>query len=98
MNIEEMKDLLAKKFVDEQSTFTREDINIEAKENNTYIITIRDFEELPFTLRMFVCDNEYYVTIKDSLFGEYVSFNVSKTHYDIEWSLIELGYHIAQTF
>lgn len=97
MKTAEMKEILYNKLQAENTYFKKSDISIK-KVKDYYIITIKDYEHISFKM-----DFEY-----DELFG-YVVWVIDNEHniisdtnsfinYDIEYALIELGYHIATRF
>lgn len=98
MTIKEMKDILYKKLQDEQCYFKKSDISIK-KEKNYYIITIKDYEHIPF--KMWLENDDYFgyiVTINEMLDFENIVFLDNKKEYDIKTALIYLGYYIGTHF
>ena len=98
MNIQEMKNILAKKLKEENSYLDKSHISIE-KQNDAYIITLKDYEHIYFKMEFYKDEDfGYVVSIYDSFEGCNLIFVDSKKGYDVENALIELGYHIAVCF
>lgn len=97
MTTNEMKTTLFKKLQDEQTYFKKSDISIK-KVKDKYKIVIADYEHIIFTMSFYYDEdyNEYTIMISED--DELIIFTDSKKDYNIEDALIELGYHIGNTF
>lgn len=112
MTNKEMKNVLVSKFKDENCNFSMKDISIvkmsekitddfnnEVERCQTgFIMTIKDYEHIPFT--MVLEEDEYFgfIVMIENDFDDYTIFVDCKKEYDIERALIQLGYYIATRF
>lgn len=98
MNVENMKNILAQKLKEENSYLTKSHINME-KHGEDFTIVIKDYEHIYFKMRMYHDDDlGYVVSIYDSFDDCEVVFVNNEKFHDLENALIDLGYHIGNTF
>ena len=98
----EIKSIMAKKFKEENCYFAENDIKVRLI-NSHIEIQIRDYDHITFMLVPTKDDNNFvvavfecWILIKSS--KELVGYHDSSKDYPFEEALIELAYHIAQTF
>ena len=98
MNVNDMKNILAKKLKEENTYFTKSHISME-KQGKSYKIIIKDYEHIYFKMTLSYDDYfGYEVSIYDSFSDRIIIYVDNKKDYDIENALIQLGYHIGNTF
>lgn len=105
INATEIKNILAKKFADEECGFTESDIKV-SRTPSAIWITINDYDHITF--KMWIEDDDYFGHIvyideywynnETPEFSDSVAFVDSKTEFDYRTALVRLGYHIANTF
>ena len=94
----EMKEILVKKFRDEESSFTAKDIKISVSKNVT-VISIKDYEACPFKITAEYDDYfGYCLYVYDVAYEEYIGMYDSKKDYPWRDALVNVAYHIAATF
>ena len=96
MTTKEMKELLATKLHEEGTYFTKSDISIK-KIKDGYRIVIKDYEHIPFELKMEQDDFFGYMTMITAN-GREVYFSDSKRAYDPFNAILHLGYYIGSRF
>lgn len=98
MNVNDMKNILAKKLKEENTYFTKSHISMK-KQGESYKIVIKDYEHIYFKMTLSYDDYfGYEVWIYDSFDDCNIIYVDNKEKYDIENALIQLGYHIGNTF
>lgn len=98
MDVNDMKNILAKKLKEEDAYLDKSHISIK-KQGNAYRITLKGYEHIYFKMDFY--QDEYFgyvVSIYDSFEGCNLIFVDNKKCYDVENALVELGYHIANCF
>lgn len=98
MSILEIKEILVQKFEDEGCGFTDQDIYVTQQDNET-TITIADYEHCP--IRITEEKDEYFgfvLYVKDDGENEIIGMYDSKRDYPYKEALLNIGYHIANTF
>lgn len=99
MNIEKIKKALAKKLRDENSSFTKKDISIEKVSKNEIWIKMRDYENVPISVKQDKDDYFGYVLfIRDEFDEGLIGMCDSKVDYPWDEAMIEVGYYIASRF
>lgn len=99
----EIKAIMAKKFKEENCCFTENDIKVRLI-NSHIEIQIRDYDHITFKIVPMKVDGmpfvvgvfEGWTLSKHS--NEIVGYHDSSKDYPFEEALIDLAYHIAQTF
>ena len=99
MTINEIKEILAKKFKDENCCFTKKDISIKREgKGDHFMITIADYEHCPIEITTEV--DEYFgncIWVKYWFEEESELFD-SKTSWEWERAIKYVGYYIANRF
>ena len=109
MTVHEMKQILAEKLKDENSSFTYKDIHIKAHPTNSnelcWDIWIEGYEHCKFKLKEILSGEEKGLFLWDSFEGDYVFCAWTDFHTGQEvtsrWyrsALVNLGYTIANEF
>lgn len=98
MNVNKMKDILAKKLKEENAYFGKSDISMK-KQGEAYKIVIKGYEHIYFKMTFSYDDDfGYEVWIYDSFDNCNIIYVDSKKDYNVENALVQLGYHIAMCF
>ena len=98
MTTKEMKEVLSEKLRDEGTYFIKSHISIR-KHGESYRITIKDYEHIPFKMSFGYDDYfGYSVWIRDEFEGCNIIYVDNEKDYDIKTALIRLGYYIGTTF
>jgi hypothetical protein len=96
MTTVEMKDLLASKLRDEGTYFKKSDISIR-KIADGYKIVIKDYEHIPFILKM-TKDEDFGFLTTVYADGDCFFFNDSKYEYDEFHAILTIGYYVGTRF
>lgn len=100
MKVQEMKQTLYQKLKDEKTIFEKNDIKIK-KQNQNYIIIIKDFEHIPFKLHFENDDYFGYIVYLQYFNGvhyEVLEMFDDNKEQQTQTALLYLGYYIANHF
>lgn len=108
LTCKEIKAIMAKKFRDEHCSFTEEDITVGVI-NGHIGIQIRGYEHIAYKLCLekpdveflepyAIATYEYMPLSADPVSKEMIGYHGSNKDFPLEEALVELAYHIAQTF